>query len=377
MWYSQTMAGGVRRPSPPGGDTLALLDQESSGEIVSHATYARELRRRLPARCFGPVPARLWWLVPHLAVIVLGIAWIGMDNLGWLPSLGLALLLGTSFASLGFLGHEVLHGSVVRTPWLSSLVGGICFAPFNIGPRLWRKWHNAEHHGHTQQPNRDPDTVEMVAMLEQRRALRVFFRVPLGVRSFLTFASFAGWFSFHSFQMLRRYYRGFGRGRLVVLGQFLAPLSVWLALLVWLGPAKFLFAYLLPVMLANFLVMSYIATNHLLNPLAQGHDPLAYSLTVTVPRWVDVLHLNFSHHTEHHIFPKMSLKHAPLLKRHLRELWPDRYHEMPLWLALRALWRTPRLYLGHNALFDPPGALAYPVLGHGLDPKRIAGYPPP
>ena len=92
LWYSQTMAGGVRRPSPPGGDTLALLDQESSGEIVSHATYARELRRRLPARCFGPVPARLWWLVPHLAVIVLGIAWIGMDHLGWLPSLGLALL---------------------------------------------------------------------------------------------------------------------------------------------------------------------------------------------------------------------------------------------------------------------------------------------
>ena len=110
-----------------------------------------------------------------------------------------------------------------------------------------------------------------------------------------------------------------------------------------MGPGKWLFAYVIPLLIANFIVMAYIATNHRLNPIVPVNDPLANCLSVTVPRWVDVLHFNFSYHTEHHLFPAMSSKYYPLVKEKIKEMWPERYHEMPMTKAL-ALWNTPRVY---------------------------------
>ena len=93
------------------------------------------------------------------------------------------------------------------------------------------------------------------------------------------------------------------------------PWTVWISLLFIMGPGKWLFAYVIPLLIANFIVMAYIATNHRLNPIVPVNDPLANCLSVTVPRWVDVLHFNFSYHTEHHLFPAMSSKYYPLVKK--------------------------------------------------------------
>ena len=96
-------------------------------------------------------------------------------------------------------------------------------------------------------------------------------------------------------------------------------LTVWISLLFIMGPGKWLFAYVIPLLIANFIVMAYIATNHRLNPIVPVNDPLANCLSVTVPRWIDVLHFNFSYHTEHHLFPAMSSKYYPLVKRKLKK----------------------------------------------------------
>ena len=56
-------------------------------------------------------------------------------------------------------------------------------------------------------------------------------------------------------------------------------------------------------MLASSVVMGYIFTNHLPNPLCEHSDPLIGSTSVIVPRWIDWLHVNFSYHTEHYVFP--------------------------------------------------------------------------
>ena len=68
---------------------------------------------------------------------------------------------------------------------------------------------------------------------------------------------------------------------------------------------------------------------------------------------VDVIHFNFSYHTEHHLFPGMNPKYYPLVKQHIKEMWPERYHEMPMTQALIALWRTPRVYFERNEPIDP------------------------
>src|SRR5262249_57888348 len=44
---------------------------------------------------------------------------------------------------------------------------------------------------------------------------------------------------------------------------------------------------------ANALVMSCIATNHFLNLLTEVNDPLANTLSVTAPRWLERPHLDF------------------------------------------------------------------------------------
>ncbi|HEY3363801.1 MAG TPA: fatty acid desaturase [Symbiobacteriaceae bacterium] len=338
--------------------------------------YAARVAPYLPEEAFKPAPVRLWGGLAYLLLTAGGIAAVALLNLPIWANLLLAVAIGTGFAGLGFLGHEILHGTVVRGARLRDWLGAICFAQFLLGPKLWRKWHNVEHHGHTQADDLDPDAWATMAELFHRPALRFLYRLPPSFRSFFTFVSYTLFFSVHSQIMFRRFIREFRpRERLLVWLQLLAPVAFWLGLLAWMGPARWLFAYVLPLMLANFVVISYISSNHQLNPLSEVNDPLAVSLSVTVPRWVDVLHFNFGYHTEHHLFPGMNPRWAPLVKAELQRLWPERYHAMPMTRAMLALWRTPRIYHRRQSLVDPLRNLAYGTLGFGLDPAHIEARP--
>ena len=91
-------------------------------------------------------------------------------------------------------------------------------------------------------------------------------------------------------------------------------LAFWVGVLALVGPWRFLFVYGVPVLVANAMIMSYIATNHFLNPLTETNDPLANTLSVTGPRWLERLHLEFGYHVEHHVFPTVSGRHAPAVR---------------------------------------------------------------
>src|SRR5204862_6715984 len=105
----------------------------------------------------------------------------------------------------------------------------------------------------------------------------------------------------------------------------LLGVAVWAALGVAIGPLPFLFAFVIPLMIGNAVVMSYIFTNHSLSPLGDVNDPLLNSLSVTTPRVLEILHLQFGYHVEHHLFPAMSGRHARRVREELVRLWPDRY----------------------------------------------------
>jgi len=343
-------------------------------ELRTMGWYAQQIAPHLPAEAFKPVRGRLWGGLAYLSLVVGSIVAIGMYDLHPLQNLGLSVLIGQGFAGLGFLGHEILHGTVVKNARLRDFLGAIAFAQFSLGPKLWRKWHNMEHHAHTQEQHTDPDAMGTLEQFYQRPFLRWLYRLHPSVRSLISFAAFLLFFSVFCLKMLSQFYPEFRREeRPVVLAQVIWPFAMWLSLLVVLGPVKWLFAYVIPLMLANFLVISYISTNHQLNPLTDLNDPLANSLSVNVPRWMDVLHFNFSHHVEHHVFPGMNPKYAPLVKAQLRRLFPEQYQEMGFGQALAALWRTPRIYKDKTDLVDPVRALAFGSLGNGLNPVRIEG----
>ncbi|MFA0766998.1 MAG: hypothetical protein OXFUSZZB_000326, partial [Candidatus Fervidibacter sp.] len=187
----------------------------------------------------------------------------------------------------------------------------------------------------------------------------------------LFFAMLCFWFTMHSSQMFWRLQKvADPKTRRILWVERFIPMAFWFSLVFAIGVGNFVWAYIIPLLVGNFIAMSYIATNHLLNPQMDEVDPVLGSLSVNVPWWMDILHLHFSHHTEHHLFPAMSHKYAPMVKTLLRELYPERYNELPHWKALWLLWRTPRLYLDHDHLIDPVTEEIFGTLRRGLDPDR-------
>jgi fatty acid desaturase len=153
--------------------------------------------------------------------------------------------------------------------------------------------------------------------------------------------------------------------------QLVIPIAVWVGGTLALGSHVFWWGYFVPLLVGNALVIGYIATNHFLNPLADERDVLATSLSVTLPKWLswlDSLHSYFGAHVAHHLFPQASPRYGRQIDAKIRELFPDRYHEMPITRALKLLWDTPWVYEGKTALKDPQTGKASGTLGHGLEP---------
>ncbi len=323
--------------------------------LRSISGYARELKPLLPPGSFAPAPLRLLWLPVHAAVIAVSISLLA-GGVAWPLRPLLSLPIGASFAGLTFLAHEALHGAVVRGRATRRLIGWLGFLPFAVSPRLWEAWHNREHHNHTNDPSRDPDAYPTLEQYRQSVGVRASTELALGRKRLRGLVSLLIGFSVQSTHQLldarsRRMLSPREHLKALFESALAAALSVALAFAV--GPAVFVFAFVLPLILANSVIMSMILTNHSLSPHTNENDPLVNSLTVTGPRWFELVTLGFGFHVEHHLFPAMSGRHAARLSQLLKARFPDRYQAVPLPKALRALYRSPRVYDTPTTLVDP------------------------
>ncbi|HTN99169.1 MAG TPA: fatty acid desaturase, partial [Microthrixaceae bacterium] len=168
---------------------------------------------------------------------------------------------------------------------------------------------------------------------------------------------FAYWFMFHGQIVLwiqARYMRSFSRfNRRRAIIDSAVCLALWIAVAVVAGPFYSLFVVLIPIVVTNATVMGYIATNHFMRPMTKSNDPIENSMSVTKSAVFDRLHFNFSHHVEHHLFPKMSAKHAPRVRTWLEENEGDRYVSPSHIKSFIYLYRTPRVYLDSTTLVNP------------------------
>ncbi|HEY2747852.1 MAG TPA: fatty acid desaturase [Polyangia bacterium] len=303
------------------------------------------------------MPSRLAWLALHVAIIAGGITALAFHVGGWWAAPLWSLLIGHSFAGAAFVGHETMHGAVVRSRGLRQLVGWLSFVPFTLSPRLWVAWHNKTHHAHTMDEINDPDCYPSLPTYRRSAAARFADRVAFGHRRPLGFLTLAVGFTGQSSQMLLRWSRTTdvldARERRLAWLETALGWAVWLAVGVLVGPLTFLFAFVLPLVVGNAVVIGYILTNHSLSPKTAVNDPLVNSLSVTLPRVFEKLHLNFGLHVEHHLFPSMSSHYAPLVRDELVRRWPERYQSLPLFTALARLARTPRIYGDAVTLHDP------------------------
>lgn len=328
-------------------------------QSMSRAEYVRALRPELPADLFAPRKTLLFVLAGHVALVV---GALGAVARGWVPPVAfplVSLLVGASFASCTFIGHEALHGAIVRDGRVRHVVGWIGFLPFAISPRLWNVWHNRVHHGHTNQPGVDPDTYPSLAIYDADRGVRfVTDHFAPGRRRIAGLASLLVGFSVQAASVLARP-RAIGldpREHRLAVAETGAGVLAWAAVAWLVGPVAFLVAVIAPMVVANAIVMAFIFTNHSLSPQTDENDPLLNSLSVTLPRWLETATHHFGSHVEHHLFPGMGSRHAPAVRAMLRARWPERYQSLPLGRALLRLHRSPRVYQSSAVLVDPTTA---------------------
>ncbi len=321
----------------------------------------------LPDAAFEPARSRVLWLPFHAGVIAT-IAWALAA--GHVPAVlwpVASIVIGVCMASVAFLGHEALHGAVVRGGFAIRLLGWTCLLPFTVSPTLWTNWHNRVHHNHCAVPGRDPDMYPTLDEYKAQPAARImadYFGLG-GGRLVSTLSLLIG-FTGQSQQMLwmARFYdilTPAQHRRAIV--EFVLGAAVWTAVGLVIGLVPFVFVYVIPLVIANAIVMGFIMTNHNLNPLTPTvNDPLVNSLSVTLPRPLEWLSLDFGYHVEHHLFPAMSTRHGRLVRAALRTQFPAHYQSMPLTSALGALYRTGRVYQDNVTLTDPRTGETFPTL---------------
>ncbi len=322
---------------------------------MGQAEYVRVLRAALPKEAFAPAPGRVVFVLLHIGVVFAGMGLGLWDGRAWVQ-LALAPLTGHSMAQIVFFTHDLSHGSMLRSARRRYPLEVLGWATVYMPATMWRHIHHELHHRHTQ-TLRDCDRLPLAS--EWTLATRVYA---------LSYPSRATpWWNVFVWTQIALYAVG---NTLVSLRYGIDPNrpespyvyefrrreylrmcleSVLLfgirgAVFV-LGGYSFLSLFLvdvLPFLFGTAIVYGYVATNHGLSPLGEEVDPVVGSLSVTVPPLVDRLHSNFSHHTEHHLFPAMDPRWYPEVSRLLAEHFPDRYRRFPIRAAWRALFeRSP------------------------------------
>ena len=327
--------------------------------------YVSDLRSSIPGDAYKPARSRLLLIPAHLAVIVTATIAIAAGWLPWPVVPLVSIVIGVSFGCLTFVAHEGLHGGIVRGKRAKYVIGWIGFSPFAVSPRLWVAWHDRVHHANANMTN-DPDMYPTLAEYHGSARIRFFVNAfSLGCRRWRGVLSLVLGFTVQSaHQLISATSSGFlsaSQRRLAIAETGLA-VAVWATVAALVGFVPFLFVFVMPLVIGNMIIMSFILTNHALSPRVKINDPLITGLSVTAPRWIEWITLRFGFHVEHHLFPAMSSRHAHLVRALLQDRWPERYQSMPIHKALAELHRTARIYKDAVTLIDPRTGAEFPVL---------------
>lgn len=351
------------------------MDFTNTQTLIHLRSYAKELRPLLPAEAFERDPSKLVILLINLAILILG--WLIAAKLNLWPTyllwlyLPLAVVMGNSVIVLAFSSHELFHGSVIKHSRLTHTIGLLGLTMLWMPPTLWKAVHNRVHHNQTNDLG-DPDRSFFYEQPKSWVTLTHDLFVPsAGINPVgLTVGMPLAWltYAFRNLTAVLLFNREFvdyvpasfkvkAKERRAIAGEFLIILTIHLSLWAYLqfDPLKLTFGYFIPLGIGYAGFMFYIYTNHMLCRLTSVNDPLINSVSLRVPQLFDQLHLNFSYHTEHHIFPGMNSDYYPLVQELLKTHYPERFNLLDAGEAWRLLRETPRYYKDENTLTDRSG----------------------
>ncbi|MCP4435821.1 MAG: acyl-CoA desaturase [Actinomycetia bacterium] len=337
---------------------MTLIDDRRDVPEGDEKEIRRRLREDLPDDTFKPNSWRYGWFVLHQAIFWGGVVFVCTQRPAlWVCAI-VSVVMGVTLASQGFLAHEAMHGALGGPRWMRQAAGWIGLGPALIPPTFWARWHNTVHHGNTNNGDRDPDNYGTVARYEKKPGLAKFTTIAPGSGKWYSYLFLFYSFTFHAQLVLwmqgkhRREFKGMKRN--LHIAQAFGCLAIWVAIGIWAG-WLFAFVTIIPWAIYNFILQSYILTNHFMRPMAPTNNPLDNSMSVKEWGPADPVLFHFSHHVEHHLFPRMGSNKAPRVRAWLEENEGDRYVCPTHWAAVSMLYKTPRVFKDAHTLSDPFG----------------------
>ncbi|MEY2881512.1 MAG: hypothetical protein RLZZ15_3892 [Verrucomicrobiota bacterium] len=322
---------------------------------LTAADVAR-LRAALPPEAFRAEPRKLRAVALAAAVVVAAYGAAGRLGGGVPGAVGFAALIAVAALAssvIGFAAHDLAHGSIVRGGRAQRACELLFWSFLLVAPTVWRRVHNQTHHVHYGTAD-DPDRAFLAG--EETTGARwytwIFYpNAEVFPWNPLVFAHFIPYVVRNTLGGIFRGARPLGMPARplyqsgdapVILGELACIAVVQAALCALMGGQFGRFAVMaLGVQVATSAIsMSYIFTNHFINPTTTHADPLHGTTSVIVPAWLDRVHSNFSFHTEHHLFPTLNSDYYPQVSRLLAERFPESYRRIPIGEAWKKLWRN-------------------------------------
>lgn len=357
-----------------------IMDMVDQKILMTQADYAKKLRPLLPAEAFVPNINQVWILLINILILIVG--WAIASYLDrWNPYylwlfLPITIVMANSIIVLLFSTHDLLHCPAISNPRLRQLVSLLGFTMLWMPPTLWKSVHNREHHNKTNS-EQDPDRNYLYSQPNNwGKWIQNVFVPSSEVNPFLLTIGMAHAWGVHVFRNLtsvlffndkNAQYPVFAfsiseKDRQKIVRELIAIISLHVAILLSLqfSPVKLLLAYFLPIWIGHAGLMFYIYTNHMLCRMTSVNDTLINSLSIRVPKIFDLLHINFSYHTEHHIFPSMNPNYYPMVQELLLTHYPDRFNLMDADKVWKLMLKTPRHYLNETTFTDWSGTKLVP-----------------
>ncbi|WP_293129769.1 fatty acid desaturase [Microcoleus sp. bin38.metabat.b11b12b14.051] len=359
--------------------TLISLDETVDRETLIHqSAYIKKLRPLLPPEAFEPDSSKLAILLINLGILLLG--WGIADNLDRWPVyflwlyLPLAAIMGNSIIVLLFSSHDLMHGSVQKKSALTYPIAFLGLSMLLMPPTQWKSLHNLVHHN-TTNSLADPDRNYLHQQPDTwGKWIQNLFVPSVEVNPLWLIVGMAGSWAVHNFRNVSSVllfndksvdyvpaaFTVSKKDRLTIALECLGILAIHLCILFYLdfNPIKVTLAYILPIAIGHAGAMFYIFTNHMGCRMTSINDPLINSASLRVPKIFDLLHFNFSYHTEHHIFPSINSNYYPMVQELLEIHYPQRMNLIDAGEAWRLLRETPRHYKDEVTFTDSLGKIS-------------------
>jgi fatty acid desaturase len=349
--------------------------------LIHQVEYAKKLRPGLPPEAFMPDRSKVVILLINLTILLLG--WgiaAHLDHwpvaLLWLY-LPVTLIMGNSVIVLLFSSHDLMHTGIIKNPYWLRMVSLLGLTMLWMPPTLWKNVHNRVHHHRTnalgdpdrnflyQQPNTWGKWIQNLFVPSQ--TIHPFWLL-LGLMSswgIYAFRNLTSVLLFNSEEVnyVPAAFKVHMEERREIALELLIIFTLHVSILAYLqfNLLKLALSYFLPISIGYAGIMFYVYTNHMLCCMTKINDPLVNSISIKVPKLFDLLHLNFSYHAEHHIFPGLNSDYYPLVQNLIKTHYPERSHYI---LGAKEAWwlllHTPRHYKNETTFTDWTGEASVP-----------------